>query len=385
MLKRKHNEKLLIGFLGSCGLAIAQGLKRANIPALVFERDIQVHSRVDARDWAIALHWAGPTLARLVGEEKWSRVQEIGVDPNMTVEDIKNAPPVKVLHGVNGETLGEMVTGGEPFFRLLRSRLVAFLGEGIDVRYSKTLDRFSCHKAEGSSQGFVTAHFTDGTEVKGRILIGADGAKSRVRSMLFEHDPKQAVLNRLPYAATFITASFTADQARHLRAAQGQPLGCAMLHPKGSISMLSIQDAAQAENPETWKFTFYAGQKQSVEEQDKELTTRERIRDAKEMVHTDNMADPLKSAFEWLAEDVTTAYYTKVANWDPSLPEHKWDNHDGLVTLAGDACHPMTYHRGQGKIKHKRHKQRIRVGKTDCVCRAQPRRCRCWPDRGIAV
>jgi 2-polyprenyl-6-methoxyphenol hydroxylase-like FAD-dependent oxidoreductase len=261
----------------------------------------------------------------------------------MTVEDICNLPPVKLLHGVTGEPLAEMGTDGEPFFRFLHSRLVALLADGVDVRYSKTLDHFSCEKADGSHDGIVTAYFTDGTEVRGRLLIGADGVKSRVRSQLFEHDPKQAALSRLPYAATFVNAAFTADQARYIRAAQGHPFGCVIPHPNGRMNMLCILDAAQAEYPETWRFSFYVGYKCSIEEQDKKATPRERLQEAKQMVKDDGMGNPLKSVYEWVSDDTQTVYYTKVANWDPSLSDHKWDNHEGLVTLAGDACHPMTY------------------------------------------
>ena len=38
----------------------------------------------------------------------------------------------------------------------------------------------------------------------------------------------------------------------------------------------------------------------------------------------------------------------KLNYWDPALPEHKCDNRGGLITLAGDAAHPMTFQRGQG-------------------------------------
>lgn len=340
-----HDGTYLTAFVGTCGLAIAQGLRRANIPVIVFERDLPLHTRIGtARDWAIACHWSGPTLAKLVGEEKWSRIQEVGVDPNITVDEIRNMSPVQILDGSSGEKLGEMVTGGEPFFRFLRSRLVSYLAEDIDVQYSKTLESFTTHKADGpSAQDFVTAHFTDGTEVKGRLLIGADGAKSRLRSLLFQHDPSLAALKRLPYSATFVNASFTAEQALWIRSAQRHPFGVVSLHPKGRINMLSVLDAAESDKPETWRFNFYVGTQSSIEAQDQEATTRDRLRESKRIVLDDEIADPIKSVYEWLSDEVETAYYTKVANWDPSVPEHKWDNHDGLVTLAGDAAHPMTY------------------------------------------
>lgn len=261
----------------------------------------------------------------------------------MTVEDICSLPPPKILHGNTGEPLAEMTTDGVPFFRFLHSRLLVSLADGIDVRYGKTLDHFTQEKRQGSQQGVINCYFTDGTETVGCLMIGADGVKSRVRSQLFSHDPEQAALVRLPYVATFVNASFTAEQALYLRAAQLHPLGCAMPHPKNRMTMLSILDAAQAAHPETWRFIFYVGYHCSLEEQDRKTTASERLQEAKKMVRDDMIGDPIKSAFEWVEDDTETVYFTKLANWDPSLPEHKWNNYDGLVTLAGDAFHPMTF------------------------------------------
>lgn len=59
-------------------------------------------------------------------------------------------------------------------------------------------------------------------------------------------------------------------------------------------------------------------------------------------------ADPRRSLFEWVPDDITTAWYAELSHWDPALPEHKWDSQGGLITLAGDAAHPMTFQRVQG-------------------------------------
>lgn len=49
-----------------------------------------------------------------------------------------------------------------------------------------------------------------------------------------------------------------------------------------------------------------------------------------------------------MPDDNETAWNIKLRNWDPSLPDHRWDNALGRVTLVGDAAHPMTFQRGQG-------------------------------------
>lgn len=37
-----------------------------------------------------------------------------------------------------------------------------------------------------------------------------------------------------------------------------------------------------------------------------------------------------------------------LSDFDPGASDHRWDNHDGRATMAGDAAHAMTYQRGQG-------------------------------------
>jgi 2-polyprenyl-6-methoxyphenol hydroxylase-like FAD-dependent oxidoreductase len=60
-----------------------------------------------------------------------------------------------------------------------------------------------------------------------------------------------------------------------------------------------------------------------------------RIADLKK--RTSVICEPFRSAVAWLPDD-TEIKYNKIAYWHP-VP---WDNHNGSVTLAGDAAHPMT-------------------------------------------
>lgn len=56
------------------------------------------------------------------------------------------------------------------------------------------------------------------------------------------------------------------------------------------------------------------------------------------------MAEPWKSSILWIPEDTEIPPPSNVAYW----PTVEWDNKNGLITLAGDAAHPLPPHRGQG-------------------------------------
>jgi 2-polyprenyl-6-methoxyphenol hydroxylase-like FAD-dependent oxidoreductase len=49
-------------------------------------------------------------------------------------------------------------------------------------------------------------------------------------------------------------------------------------------------------------------------------------------------ADPFKKAMQSITPD-TRMYNNRLSYW----PTQPWDSHNGTVTLAGDAAHPMTF------------------------------------------
>ncbi|KAI2621628.1 FAD/NAD(P)-binding domain-containing protein [Hypoxylon sp. NC1633] len=330
---------LIIG-AGCSGLALAHGLYLKGIPCKVFERDPTLSQR-NGRDWGVACHWSAPMFASLLGEAKWSGISETLVDPYLSQPEIDMCP---MQNGQTGEVLTHV-----PFpnlRRLLRSRTRAFLAadaDVVDVHYGKNLERIS-YADDGSS---VTAHFADGTTETGRLVVGADGSNSQVRRLLLGLET--AKLKRLPLVSTFVTASFPRAQALRLRNS-GHPILMPIVHPENMMAMFSTLDAADRDRPESWLFAFYISWPSSLEEQEAEaaagMGVRERLRQVKEKGKL--FADPLRSAFDSVPDDLDEVYYGNIGNWDPSLPEHEWDNHGGLVTLIGDAAHPMSFHRGQG-------------------------------------
>lgn len=97
------------------------------------------------------------------------------------------AKGVKLMDGYSGrEVLPLDFTGTRPdadFLLMHRADLIGLLEEGvraldIDIRLSHTID--SIH---GDADG-VTLQFTDGSEVRHAIVLGADGLHSKLRPML---------------------------------------------------------------------------------------------------------------------------------------------------------------------------------------------------------
>lgn len=274
-----------------------------------------------------------------MGAEKYSRINSVLVDPYLPLKEVESGP---ILNGATGERIGEVVI--PDMHRLLRSRLRALLVEGVlDVQFNKTLARVA-YAEDGRS---ATAYFADGTQEMGRLIVGADGSHSTVRSLLVGEERTQ--LKRLPLVATFVTMSFPREEALRLRNS-GHPIVNVILHPDDKAGLFAILDAKDKDAPERWQFMFYVSWPYSVEEQDKEagMDIAGRIRQIKEKGA--GFVDPLRSCLDALPDDHTAAYHVQNGNWDPSLPEHAWDNHGGLVTLIGDAAHPMTYRKFVSKF-----------------------------------
>jgi hypothetical protein len=131
----------------------------------------------------------------------------------------------------------------------------------------------------------------------------------------------------------------TREHALYLRSPPHHPLYQVAPHPDGLCGWLSLHDGEDAEHPENWTSFHYI----SFPEPRDHVNTRsagEHVAHQKQLAQT--FADPWRSVFQWMPDDADV-WYAKLRNWDPSLPEHAWDNHDGRVTLTGQRW-PVTPH-----------------------------------------
>ncbi|KAL5001015.1 hypothetical protein BDV10DRAFT_192501 [Aspergillus recurvatus] len=326
----EHVPVLIVG-AGSTGLALAQGLKKAGIPCIVVEKTAGIHAQ--PRDWNMGLHWGAESLQSLMPEAMWTRIQSIQVDPSTPTAE---SDCIKFLNGATGEVM--MAIPARKFYRLRRRKLRSLLAEGLDIRWDHKIAAID-YSGDGKH---ATAYFDGQASITASLIVGADGARSTVRNLLL--GPQNGRIRTMPYCATWVQARYTAEQARFLRTFH--PLYIAAINPAGLFSFFGLHDASDPD-PSTWTFFFYISWHSPLEEQEatKDWSNAQRLAQAKQFAQL--FTDPWKSAFEWLPDD-QGVWYMSLTDFDPGLDEHRWDNHDGRVTLAGDAAHAMTYQRGQG-------------------------------------
>jgi 2-polyprenyl-6-methoxyphenol hydroxylase-like FAD-dependent oxidoreductase len=312
---------------GPAGCALAHGLKKAGISFSIYDKGADVYRH---RHWAFTLGWARPYLLDLIPEELGAQINSCQVDPYVDCAAIGEDRIVIY----NGETREEAFAFPIPKAREINIRkLRVLLAEQLNVQYGKSFSHY-----EMLETGGVKVFFEDGSIDTGSILIGIDGANSKVRHCLLpNHIGEQETL---PFALMNFNASYTTSQALFIKK-RLHPLVDIAIHPAGHYIRANVLDMPDQTDASTWTFQILSTWPlKYVEDHDNDG---ERLQRLKAHVKRHGWAEPYKSAIEWLPED-TPVLRDQLKIWK-TVP---WYNHNGRVTLCGDAAHAMTFHRGQG-------------------------------------
>lgn len=173
------NVMIIGGGIG--GLCLAQGLRQAGVAVTVYER---TRTRTDwLQGYRIHINPNGSRALRAcLPAANWQAFLD-----TVSVDGGGFAFTTEQLTDLVRFTADEIVpTGGpdERHYGVSRISLREVLLTGMDdvIRLGKEFTHY-----ETTADGRVTAHFADGSTATADVLIGADGANSRVRRQLLPH------------------------------------------------------------------------------------------------------------------------------------------------------------------------------------------------------
>jgi 2-polyprenyl-6-methoxyphenol hydroxylase-like FAD-dependent oxidoreductase len=317
---------------GTGGLALAHGLRAAGVSVRVFERDRKLTDRLQGYRLTINANGAR-ALESSLPKENFEHYISASAKVSTAVSFLDHK--LRRLLSVDVPNTDQSAPhAARPISRV---SLREILAEGLEdtITLGKTFQSF-----EKVTDGRVIVHFEDGSSAEGDVMIGADGAASRVRRQLLPH------AERIDTGIVMISGKLPLDAAVRREAPpaifQGPTL---ILGPRGCCMFTGAVEYPPGHSPaydrEEYVMWGFSAHRDS-------FGLRETAGDT---TFADTRAAVLAQMSEWsrelrhLVERADPASLTAFAV-KSSVPIAPWPT--GRITLLGDALHNMTPFRGIG-------------------------------------
>ncbi|MGI5127615.1 FAD-dependent oxidoreductase [Pseudonocardia sp. CA-107938] len=167
---------------GIGGLALAQALVRAGIDVQVHERNASPEGWLHGYRININPHGAR-ALHDCLPPALWKAFVATSATPPGGIT-FRTETLAELFTLTRADMIGGSTDAADGQYGVSRMVLRRLLLAGLDdvVRFGAEFERYTVEP-----DGQVTAHFADGSTATGDVLVGADGANSRVRTQLLPH------------------------------------------------------------------------------------------------------------------------------------------------------------------------------------------------------
>lgn len=331
--KPQTTDPVIIIGGGLVGLSLANALMKWGIHCTVYERDKKPDDK-ERGGWAITIHWALEALRKCLLPETFDSLSKIQVDVEQASKDTGK------FMFLNMEDLTpKYQIPPSKRMRINRAMFREVLVRNVVIKWQKRLVSF-----DAPENGKVTVHFDDGTSASSNLVIGCDGAKSKMRQLLFSENPSVAQLNTLPVRALGVTLRLTTDEILPLL--QIDPLLFQGCHPDTGVFLwYSTVSTPQLNGSLNTPTPYFGGQliiswphnSKSTSIPDSNTARLQKMQSL-----TSNFAPRLQKIIQNIPPN-TQVQAIALTDW----PTTRWPNHSARITLAGDAAHAMTMYRGE--------------------------------------
>jgi 2-polyprenyl-6-methoxyphenol hydroxylase-like FAD-dependent oxidoreductase len=324
---------------GIAGLALGQLLRDCpDLKVTIYERDESPISR--RQGYYIGINEHGLKVLEPLFSTVPNLKEELEMNDLSAFGILDEAMQELLVVGEGGLKLGSLVHRWN--FRNL-------LTQGLDIQWNKQIEAIE------EKEDSVIVIFKDGTRIEADLLVGADGARSRIRSYRYpsiEYQPLNftsinGVLDITPETTSYPTREMLKKWALRVLGKNGH-----------TMLMLPFHETKDGESPrwrllwslsfpgcrEDWKEFFKDDDTEDLDtlEQSKELQ-HIGIQRALENFDAEAVADAIRST---KVEEFMGM--RQVHSTDPDVVRNSLSGKPSRVVLLGDAVHAMTTHGGNG-------------------------------------
>lgn len=329
---------IIICGAGISGLALGQGLKKANVPFRIFERDPALNMR--SQGYRVGINYVGiAALREILPDKLFEQLNACSAIPAITPDEAGRR-----IDALKGEKLESFTLPNHERLNCDRTVLRRVLIQGLEdcVSFGKEFSKFDV-----LSDNTVKVHFNDGTEIVGCMLVGADGTRSRVRKQLLPSIKLIDTEGRFIYGKTPLTKEVEQKLNKHA------DFFCIIQQPiKGRVLTCLMEPVRFKENefrkelPEDYIYWVLGGCKDIFDMGDDELM---------KLGPEECAAESIRMTKQWdesfhVIFDAQTTNKTSILALESSKEDiEAWETQD-CVTFLGDSIHTMSPTAGVGTV-----------------------------------